>query len=77
MKVIALCNSDGEIASLASMRDGGPPVSFPNSDPRQQQIVIEAEGLTEEMSSSEVITRLIEIRDRQRVKISERKFVPK
>jgi hypothetical protein len=77
MKVVVLCTSDGEITSVASMPDGGPPVSFRNADPRSREIVIEAQDLTEAMSSSEVIDRLVEIRARQRVKISERKFVPK
>jgi hypothetical protein len=77
MKIVVLCNSAGEIASLASMPDGGPPVSFQNPDPRQHEIVIEAPGITADMSATEVIEWLHEIRDRQRVDITKNKFVPK
>jgi len=77
MKIVVLCNSDGEITSLASMPDGGPPVSFPDRDPREQEIVIDAPDITEGMPHSDVIARLLEIRDRHRVRITEYKFVPK
>ena len=77
MKIVVLCNSEGEITSLASMPDGGPPVSFQSPDPREQEIVIEVQDITEDMPGSEVLDRLHEIRDRQRVDITENTFVPK
>jgi hypothetical protein len=77
MKIVVLCNSEGEITSLASMPDGGPPVSFQNRDPRKQEIVIEVQDITEDMPGSEVLARLHEIRDRQRVDITKYTFVPK
>jgi hypothetical protein len=77
VKIVVLCNSEGEIKSLASMPDEGAPVSFPNPNPREQQIVIEAQDIAEDMPDSEVLARLLEIRDRQRVDITEYRFVPK
>jgi hypothetical protein len=77
MKIVVLCNSEGEITSLASMPDGGPPVSFQNPDPREQEIVIEAPDITEDMSATEVLDRLHEIRDRRRVDIKKNAFVAK
>ena len=77
MKIVVLCNSEGEITSLASMPDGAPPVSFQNPDPRQREIVIEVPDITEGMPGSEVIARLHEFRDRHRVSFANYKFVPK
>jgi hypothetical protein len=77
MKIVALCNSEGEITSLASMPDGGSPVSFQNPDPRQQEIVIEAPDITADMSATEVLDRLHEIRNRRRVDITKKTFVAK
>jgi hypothetical protein len=77
MKIVVLCNSEGEITSMASMPDGGLPVSFQNPDPRVREIVIEAPDITEDMPGSEVLARLHEIRDRQRVDITKYTFVPK
>jgi hypothetical protein len=77
MKIKVLCNSEGEITSLASMPEGGPPVSFQSPDPREKEIVIEVQDITEGMPRSEVLARLQEIRDRQRVDITKYAFVPK
>jgi hypothetical protein len=77
MKVVVLCDSQGGITSLASMPEGGPPVSFPSPDPREQQIVIDVQDIREDMPGAEVVTRLLEIRDRQRVDMTKYKFVPK
>lgn len=77
MKIAVLCNSQGDITSLASMPEGGLPVSFPTPDPRERQIVIQVQDITEDMPGSQVLTRLHEIRDRQRVDIAKSTFVPK
>jgi hypothetical protein len=77
MKIVVLCNSEGEITSLASMPAEGPPVSFQSPDPREQEMVIEVQDITEDMPGLEVLDRLHEIRDRQRVDITEYTFVPK
>jgi hypothetical protein len=77
MKIVVLCNSEGEITSLASMPEGGPPVSFQSQDPMEQEIVVEVQDITEDMPGSEVVARLHEIRDHQRIDITKNTFVPK
>jgi hypothetical protein len=77
MKIVVLCNSEGEITSLASMPHGGLPVSLQNTDPRVREIVIEAPDITEDMPGSKVLARLHEIRDSHRVDITKNTFVPK
>ena len=77
MKLIVLCNSAGEISSVASMPDGGPSVSFRGPDSVGRGIVIEAQEITDDMPASEVVARLHEIRDRHRVDIKKNSFVPK
>jgi len=77
MKIVTLCDSDGVIKSVATVQSGGPSVSFPNPHPSEQQIVVEAPDIAEDMPSTEILDRLLEIRDRHRVDLTERKFVPK
>lgn len=77
MKIVALCNSDGVIKSLASVPSGAPSVSFPNPQPWEQEIVVEAPDIAEDIPNSEIFDRLLEIRDRHLVDLTEYKFVPK
>ena len=77
MKLVVLCNSEGEITRVASMPDGAPPLSFQNHDPRYQEVVIQVQDITNEMPGAEVISRLQQIRDRQRVDITNRTLAPK
>jgi hypothetical protein len=77
MKISVLCNSDGVIADMVSMPEGGPPASFSTSDPREQQIVIDVQDITEDMPEADVLARLLDIRDRHRVDFAESKLVPK
>ena len=75
MKLVAICDLDGNVVSLMTFPEGGLRPSVPDLPPNHQEIEIDAPDISEDLEDSEVTRRLTELVRRSRVDVSRKEFV--
>ncbi|HEV7649835.1 MAG TPA: hypothetical protein VGP26_16940 [Actinophytocola sp.] len=74
MRIITVCDYDGNVVALMSMPHDGFRPSLPGLPPGQQEVEIDVPDLTEDMNDEDRHSRLHELATRYRVDVGRKGF---
>jgi hypothetical protein len=75
VRLVTICDVDGNIVGLSTFPEGGARISVPNLPLGHQEIEVDAPDIGDDMDESEVYRRLNGLISDYRVDMSRRQFV--